>query len=143
MMNQDAMYIGDLANQLKLNRKTIRYYEQLGLMPEPMRTAAGYRVYNEADRDRLAFILKAKTLGLSLEEIGSVLQLRAQGESPCKRVAVIVQDKLELIDEKIKGLRALRADLARVSQKATASKRNGMIPAGKVCGLIEEQNALP
>ena len=99
-------------------------------MPEPHRSAAGYRLYGDADIDRLAFILKAKTLGLSLENIKSILSVRAEGKSPCCHVHKMVSDKLDLIDQKIRGLEALRSELSQVV--ATQP-----LPAGKVCGLIE------
>jgi len=74
--------IGELAAELGLNPKTIRYYEDIGLMPEPPRTAAGYRLYGEVDRERLEFILKARAIGLTLEEIHQILALRSQGQPP-------------------------------------------------------------
>lgn len=110
----NTVYIGDLAAKLNLSRKTIRYYEALGLMPESHRSAAGYRVYGHADVDRLAFILKAKALGLSLKDIKSILGVRAQGKSPCCHVQKMVSDKLELIDQKIRGLEALRSELSQL-----------------------------
>lgn len=78
------MHIGDLAAELGLNPKTIRYHENIGLMPEPERTASGYRLYNMSDFERLQFILKAKSIGLNLEEITEILALCAQTRQPCE-----------------------------------------------------------
>ncbi len=126
----NTVYIGDLAAKLSLSRKTIRYYETLGLMPEPQRSTAGYRLYGDVDVDRLAFILKAKALGLSLEDIKSILSVRAQGKSPCSHVQKLVSDKLELIDQKIRGLEALRSELNQLG----AAQHPTVV---RVCGLIE------
>lgn len=81
------MRIGELAAELGLNPKTIRYYEEIGLLPEPRRTQAGYRLYDAADRERLRFILKAKAVGLTLEEIKLVLDVRSNGQPPCAQRA--------------------------------------------------------
>lgn len=62
------MLIGELAVQLRLNPRTLRYYEALGLLPVPRRTMSGYRVYGEETVQRLAFITKAKNLGLTLKK---------------------------------------------------------------------------
>jgi DNA-binding transcriptional MerR regulator len=78
------MRIGELAAALDLNPKTIRYYEDIGLLPQPKRSAAGYRLYDDADHERLRFILKAKAVGLSLEEISRILAICDQGQPPCK-----------------------------------------------------------
>ena len=75
-----AMRIGALARHFGINAKTIRYYEAIGLLPGARRTESGYRVYGTADVERLGFILRAKVLGLSLEEIRGVLSVPADGE---------------------------------------------------------------
>ena len=67
--------IGELAAELGIDPKTIRYYEQTGLLPVQTRTSSGYRVYGAADQDRLRFIGKAKAIGLSLKEIAEVRAL--------------------------------------------------------------------
>lgn len=82
------MRIGELAARLGLNTRTIRYYESIALLPEPERTASGYRTYDEADVERLAFIKSAQRLGLALDEIREVLALRERGVTPCGYVRV-------------------------------------------------------
>lgn len=80
------IFIGELAAQLGLNPRTLRYYENLDLLPAPSRTMRGYRVYGEETAQRLTFITKAKSLGLALKEIGQTLALRDSGELPCSSV---------------------------------------------------------
>jgi DNA-binding transcriptional MerR regulator len=66
--------IGGLAAELGVSNDTVRYYERRGLLPEPERTGAGYRLYGDEDRWRLAFILRAKHLGFTLREIVGLLE---------------------------------------------------------------------
>jgi MerR family Zn(II)-responsive transcriptional regulator of zntA len=74
----ETLRIGELAAEFGLNPKTIRYYESMALLPRPKRTRSGYRKYARADRDRLEFVLKARAIGLTLEDIGEILRLREQ-----------------------------------------------------------------
>src|SRR5438309_7588947 len=106
-----AKLIGELAAELELNPRTLRYYEALGLLPAPARTMSGYRVYDEDTVQRLAFITKAKSLGLTLREIGQILTIRDSGEPPCVSVQQILREHVECIDRQIARLQALRADL--------------------------------
>ena len=68
-----TLTIGELAASARVNVETIRFYERKGILPQPARTAAGYRQYSDADRWRLAFIRRAKLLGFSLQEIAELL----------------------------------------------------------------------
>src|SRR3546814_457103 len=80
------MRIGELAARLAINTKTIRYYEGIGLLPPPDRTASGYRAYDEDDVERLTFIKTAQRLGITLDEIREILAFRERGERPCEYV---------------------------------------------------------
>src|SRR5690606_34574191 len=73
--------IGSLARQVGVGIDTIRYYERIGLLPAPARSASGYRLYADADRQRLEFIRRAGQLGFSLQEIARLLKLSARGGS--------------------------------------------------------------
>ncbi len=81
------MRIGELADRVGVNTKTIRYYESIGLMPEADRSPGGYRIYDETDRKRLLFIRTARRFGLSLDEIAEILAFRERGKPPCRYVA--------------------------------------------------------
>jgi len=131
--------IGELAAQLGLNPKTIRYYESIGLLPEPRRTEAGYRLYDHTDRERLALIRKAQAVGLTLDEIGQLLQLRREGEPPCGYLAELVDQKLAVVDEQLRALTEFRGELLTLrSEAAAASCRDG-----QVCGVIEQHRPIP
>lgn len=131
------MRIGDLAAELGLNTKTIRYYEGIGLLPEPERTASGYRLYDGNDLERLQFILKAKSIGLSLEEIAEIFALRARNQRPCERVLAVVDAKVAAIDAQLRTLNELRRDLTKLRDEAQETNRC----EGNFCSLIEEHQA--
>ena len=116
--NQAQVRIGELATELGLNPKTIRYYEEIGLLPTPQRTPAGYRLYSAADRERLQFIGKAKAIGLTLEEIREILMLRRDGERPCAHVLGLLDQKLATVDAQLRTLTDFRQDLVALRQAA-------------------------
>ncbi len=99
MMNprfHPPLRIGALAADLGLNPKTIRYYEEIGLLPVPQRTGAGYRQYSAADRERLRFI-KAKVIGFTLREIREILAVRDGGGEPCPYLGDLLAHKLAAV----------------------------------------------
>ena len=106
------MQISEAARRAGVSPPTIRYYEQIGLLPKPPRSDAGYRRYTEAIVEELRFIRKAQAIGFSLEEIGRILQLARAGEKPCGHVLTLVHQHLEAIDERIRRLQKFRKQLA-------------------------------
>ncbi|MFQ5794784.1 MAG: heavy metal-responsive transcriptional regulator [Candidatus Bipolaricaulia bacterium] len=106
-----ALYIGQLAERVGLNPKTIRYYEDIGLFPRPERTASGYRVYRPEDAERLKFIRKAQLLGLSLGEIREIIGIRERGQLPCGHVRQLLVRKLEELDRHIEEMISFQRDL--------------------------------
>jgi DNA-binding transcriptional MerR regulator len=136
MMNEPLcahLRIGELARELGLNPKTIRYYEQIGLLPVPARNGAGFRLYGAADRERLRFIAKAKGLGLTLQEIGEILALRDAGQEPRAYVQDLITRKLAAIDEQLRRLGELRHDLQTLQAEATVVECS----CTPYCGIIE------
>jgi DNA-binding transcriptional MerR regulator len=131
------MRIGQLADQVGVNPKTIRYYESIGLIPDPDRTAAGYRIYGEADVDRIAFIRRAQQLGLNLEEIGEILALRERGQRPCGYVLQIAEARLAEIDRRITEMQHARSELHDLLQHADDLAEDG----GDYCHLIDHRQA--
>lgn len=112
------MRIGELATVSGLTTKTIRFYEQAGLLPEPPRTASGYRDYTGDATNRLAFIRDAQGAGLTLAEIRSVLALRDSGESPCGHVTGLIGQHLADIEQRLAELRKTRSALRELAQRA-------------------------
>ena len=132
------MQIGTLAKRFNLNPKTIRFYEQIGLLPAPARTASGYRHYNEAAAARLGLVQRAKVLGLSLDDVRDILAIRDRGERPCERVLGLVDAELVQLDQRIQELTALRADLVALRQQWPTSPTAAAADAC-LCPIIEEQ----
>jgi DNA-binding transcriptional MerR regulator len=130
---REHLRIGELAAELDLNPKTIRYYEEIGLLPEPQRTLAGYRLYGAADRERLLFILKARAVGLSLDEIGEILAVRRTGQPPCEHVLDLLDRKIAGIDQQLRALADIRQELLRLRQDADTR----LCADGSICGIIE------
>lgn len=112
------MQIGEVARRAGIATSAIRFYEEAGLLPEPKRTPAGYRVYDASVVDRLAFIRAGQAVGLSLGELGDVLQIRDRGEAPCRHVAELIDVRLGEIDQRLRDLRRLRRDLASLAETA-------------------------
>ena len=109
-----GMAIGELARVTGTKAETIRYYERIGLLPRPSRTAANYRSYGSAELARLSFIRRARALGFSLEQVTALLELADCRERSCEAVDALAQEHLAEIDAKIADLTALRRELADV-----------------------------
>lgn len=105
------MLIGELADAAGVAAQTVRFYERRGLLPDPSRGANGYRHYDESTLTRLRFIGSAQAAGLSLAEIGSIIDLRDSGTTPCAHVAGLIDHKLTEVDARIRDLTALRSEL--------------------------------
>lgn len=110
-----GMTIGELAGELQLNPKTIRYYEEMGLLPEPRRSESGYRLYSAYEIERLRLIKRAKLIGLSLAEIKEIMEYAIDGRCTAleHRLLSLVETKLDEIDQKIGDLTSFREDLRR------------------------------
>ncbi|MEO7269474.1 MAG: heavy metal-responsive transcriptional regulator [Knoellia sp.] len=105
------MLIGELADAADLPSQTIRFYERKGLLPPPERGANGYRTYDESTLTRLHFVQTAQAAGLTLAEIGSIIDLRDDGTVPCAHVATLLHSKLADVRARIKNLAVLEAEL--------------------------------
>ena len=110
-----AVYaIGDLARQTGTKVETIRWYERDGIMPAPVRTAGGHRLYTRTHLDRLAFIRHARELGFPLEDVRALLALADDPQRPCAEVDAIASEHLAAVRSRIARLQALEAELARM-----------------------------
>lgn len=119
----DARYaIGALARQTGTKVQTIRYYEQIGVMPEPVRTEGGQRRYGPAHLDRLAFIRHSREFGFSLDQIRSLLDLADRPERTCAEADRIAQDNLRAVRRRIESLRALETELERMVSECAGGR---------------------
>ncbi|MCG7362429.1 helix-turn-helix domain-containing protein [Roseomonas sp. ACRSG] len=111
MSLDNLLNIGALARATGTKVETIRWYERVGLLPAPARSAGNYRTYGEAHLGRLSFIRRARDLGFSLEQIRTLLDLAEDRERSCDAVDVIAREHLDEVDRKIADLQALRREL--------------------------------
>ena len=111
--------IGKAAHAANLSIDTVRFYERSGLLQPPPRTAAGYRLYRQADVDRLRFIHRAKALGFSLEEVAQLLKLN-DGSGRRRDVKSLASRRLEELDRKLAELTRIRHALAHLVQACNA-----------------------
>ena len=137
----DGMRIGELAARFGLNPKTIRYYEEIGLLPRAGRSDSGYRHYDERDVERLGFIRRAKTLGLALDEIRDILKVEAGGELPCGQVLDLIEMKIGVINQRMAELETFRTELSTLratwtDQDASVRRRG---TSACICPIIEQQ----
>lgn len=127
----DDLTIGKVAKKLGLNPKTIRFYEEAGLIPHPERkkggwASAGQRIFTKRDIDRLAFIKQARVLDLSLNQIKELLEAVEEGccSSARPHLKTLLESKLPEIDEKIEALKALRRNLQGLRHTALQAELN-------------------
>ncbi|MEW9680691.1 helix-turn-helix domain-containing protein [Pseudomonas sp. TE50-2] len=132
-MSELSLSIGELAKTTQTKAVTIRYYEQLGLLPPSRRTAAGYRIYGEAERDRLLFVRRSRGLGFSLDDVRELLGFADHREASCAAVDEKVALQLEQVRGRIRDLRALERELERLLNCC----QGGVI---EECRIIESLN---
>lgn len=113
-MMRENLSIGDLAEATGTKVVTIRYYERIGLLPDPERTAGNYRSYSAAHLGRLSFIRRARDLGFTIEQVRDLLSLSDQRDRPCAAVDAIACEHLAEVDRKIADLQALRRELGSI-----------------------------
>jgi DNA-binding transcriptional MerR regulator len=112
-----ARTISEQAAALGLTADALRYYERVGLLPPPPRTAAGYRLYGDDMADRLAFICGARRMGLRLADIKELLDIRDRGQCPCGHTKDLVERRLGEIEAEMRQLSAVRGALLTLKQR--------------------------
>ncbi|HQY65362.1 MAG: heavy metal-responsive transcriptional regulator [Myxococcales bacterium] len=113
-MGDGTFTIGTLARRAAVGVQTIRYYERIGLLPQPTRAKGGYRRYGDDAVARLQFVRHATQLGFTLAETKELLALRARQGAPCGTVRRRAEEKLAAIEQKLTELRELRDAVARL-----------------------------
>jgi len=136
MLVQEALkQIGSVAKESGVPIKTIRYYEELGLLKASGRTEGGFRLFNSDVFARLSFIKRAQNLGLTLSEIKEFLDVHDQGDLPCDRVKIKLEDKLLAIDLQIQQLLTLKLELEGLLSGWKTIPEN---PEEIICPIIEQ-----
>lgn len=107
-----GLTIGDLAERCGVSRDTLRFYERERLLSPPRRSASGYRLYGETDAARVRFIRRAQATGLTLDDIRELLRVQhLRTPETCRRVAVRLRKRIDVLDRKIAELEAFRREL--------------------------------
>jgi DNA-binding transcriptional MerR regulator len=135
-----ALTIGQAATRTGVAAKTIRYYEQIGVLPTPSRTPSGYRLYDEQAVERLRFIGRARMLGLGLEDLKrlAVTMNGRPGPALRPRLSALVREQLDAVEQRIQDLRSLRQHLEGVAARLLAA--SGRRQAGP-CRCLETADA--
>ncbi|MEI1375361.1 heavy metal-responsive transcriptional regulator [Nostoc sp. UHCC 0926] len=136
MLTQETklLLIGQVTDISGIPIRTIRYYESLGLLKSLRRTEGGFRQFSLDVLTRLAFIKRAQNLGLSLEEIGNILQVYDQGQAPCGEIKEKLENKLLQIDHQIDQLLTLRSE---IDGLLSGWKNNGRQHKDTICPIIQ------
>lgn len=117
-----GLSIGALAIATEIKVPTIRYYEQIGLLPSPDRTEGNQRRYGREDRERLIFIRHARDLGFSVEDIRELLALQDNPETPCDAAHALAARQVEAIARRIEQLTGLQTELIRIADSCRGGR---------------------
>lgn len=129
-----SLSIGELARRTGSKVQTIRYYEEIGLLPPPGRTAGNQRRYDRATADRLAFIRHGRALGFSLDEIRDLLRLTDHPELSCEAADAIARKRLADVERRIARLESLRTELSRMVEQC----RGGTVAGCRVIEVLAD-----
>ncbi|WP_236739115.1 heavy metal-responsive transcriptional regulator [[Phormidium ambiguum] IAM M-71] len=134
LVQEPLKQIGSVAKQSGVPIKTIRYYEELGLLKALGRTEGGYRLFSSDVLTRLKFIKRAQSLGLSLLEIKEFLEVHEKGNLPCDHIKVKLEDKVAAIEQQIRDLQILKQELEGLLSGWTTIPQH---PEETICPIIQ------
>jgi len=135
-MGEKNFSIGHLAREAATKVQTIRYYEQIGMMPEPVRTGGNQRAYGADDLRRLAFIRHSRELGFSLDDIRSLLALADNPERSCADADRLASLHLDEVESRITRLEAMKKELKRMIGEC----RGGISAECRILGVLADHN---
>jgi DNA-binding transcriptional MerR regulator len=122
------MKIGELARRTRTNAPTIRYYEEVGLLPAPARGDGGQRSYGDSDRRRLAFIRQCRAFGLPIEQVRSLVAITEDEDRSCAEARSIAQVHLDAVRDKLAELKRLKRNLTDFIRRCDAACSGGPGP---------------
>jgi DNA-binding transcriptional MerR regulator len=134
-MSRPGITIGQLASRTNTNVPTIRYYEEIGLLPDARRAANGHRHYVDADVTRLGFIKRCRDFGFPIEQVREMVRLFDHGDSPCVEVRDLAQARLESVRSMIEQMRQLEGKLMAFVASCDADCCAGTT---RHCSIIED-----
>jgi len=131
-------FIGELGKQIDINPKTIRYYEEISILPRPKRGTNNYRVYSLDTVNRLSFIRKAQGLGFTLREIKEVLTISDRGNDPCEHVGELLKRRIVDIEKKLMELKSVQIKLKKLEKEWSKIQIQEECKTGElICPKIE------
>jgi DNA-binding transcriptional MerR regulator len=133
--------IGEISELSGVPAKTIRYYEEIGLIPPAERTANTYRVYTKVDVDRLRFIRSARALDFSLQDIEEILAFRDREEPPCQYVMDLMANHIEQISDRVRELERLRRELRHLVDVGRTLPEDIQMK-NCICHIIQEETSI-
>lgn len=138
-----ALKIGEVARSVGIPAKTLRYYEEVGLISPAGRTDSGYRLYGWRELEQIEFVRRAKLMGLSLEEIKTLVHAAEDGipNKVLQRLDSLLERSLDETERKIEELRAFRESLLEYREQASESESQGVCRCGErgkseFCGCV-------
>lgn len=129
------MRIGELSKASGVPARTIRFYEERGILPEPERTDVGYRDYDGHAVNRLRFLRAAQEAGLTLAEIQSVIAIRDDGDAPCNHTRELLEAKRDEVTDRLRQLTELLGELDRLIESSRSIGPEECKP-GDICSII-------
>jgi DNA-binding transcriptional MerR regulator len=134
------MQIKELSETTGVPAKSIRYYEEVGVLPPPQRLPNGYRIYGPRDIDRLKLVAGARRLDFSLGDIGEILAMRDRREAPCRTVLDKMQEKADEISQRIQELQHLEEELRELHDLGLTFPTDDVDGKACVCHLVSERS---
>ena len=138
-MTQSSLTIGALATHTSTNVSTIRFYEEIGLLPQAQRSANGRRYYRDTDLKRLTFIKRCRDFGFPIEQVRELVKLFEDGDRSCIEVRDLAQMHLNAVRAKLEEMRQLEATLVSFVESCDDACCQGLT---KNCGIIEDLSAV-
>jgi len=133
------MEIHELEARTGVPAKTIRYYEQVSVLPPPRRKSNGYREYDGNDVERLKFVAGARQLDFSLNDISEILALRDRREAPCRVVLDLLEQKARIVAQRIEELQKLEMSLRELHQLGATYPMDDIDGKNCVCHLVSSR----
>jgi DNA-binding transcriptional MerR regulator len=133
------MQIKELSEITGVPAKSIRYYEEVGVLPSPKRLPNGYRVYDESDVARLKLVGGARRLDLSLDDVTEIIAMRDRREAPCRTVLELMREKADEIAARIAELQRLESELRELHTLGLTFPTDDVDGKNCVCHLVSEQ----
>ena len=136
------MQIKQLAIRARVSPKTIRYYESIGVLPEPPRGPNGYREYEERDVERLKLVLGARRLEFSLDDVTEIIAMRDRREAPCRVMLDKLSQKADEIAQRIAELQRLEHELRHLHELGQTFSTDDVDGKACVCHLVSETSEM-